>query len=105
RDAVEGVNPWAGDLVEPTGEVPEVRRGETMSHTPNARGLLRVLVADDNRDEADALAGQVKRWGHDVRQAYDGVAALELAWGYQPEVLLLDLAIPRMDGWHLARRL
>jgi PleD family two-component response regulator len=56
---------------------------------PAARSL-RVLVADDNRDAADSLSILVKRWGHDVRQTYDGAAALEMAFAYRPDVLLLD---------------
>jgi CheY-like chemotaxis protein len=44
-------------------------------------------------------------WRHDVRVAYGGEAALEKAWAYQPDVLLLDLAMPRMDGCQVAQQL
>jgi CheY-like chemotaxis protein len=60
--------------------------------------LLRVLVADDNRDAADSMSFLVKMWGHEVRQTYDGAAAFEMAAAYRPDVLLLDISIPK-DGW------
>ena len=65
---------------------------------------LRVLIADDDRDTTDSLAMLVKRWGHDVRSAYDGAAALELNSAYQPDVLLLDIAMPTMDGLTLVQQ-
>jgi PAS domain S-box-containing protein len=62
-----------------------------------------VLVADDNRDAADSLALLLGR-GHEVHRAYDGAAAFELAATIQPEVMLLDIGMPRMDGYEVARR-
>lgn len=67
--------------------------------------LLRVLVVDDDRDTANSLSLLVKLWGHDVRVAYGGATALEVAAVYQPDVVLLDVAMPRMDGNEVARRL
>lgn len=67
--------------------------------------LLRVLVVDDCRDAADSLAMLVQIWGHIPRVAYDGTAVLDMIATYQPDVLLLDIAMPGMDGFHLARRL
>jgi CheY-like chemotaxis protein len=64
-----------------------------------------VLVVDDNRDAADSLSKLVNLWGGDARAAYDGVEALEMALVQQPDVVLLDLAMPKMDGWQVARRL
>jgi CheY-like chemotaxis protein len=64
-----------------------------------------VLVVDDNRDAADTLSILVKIWGHDVRVAYDGAAAFALAAAERPDVLLLDIVMPKMDGFHLARHL
>ena len=69
---------------------------------PTAR---RVLVVDDNRDSADTLAELVRIWGHDVRTANDGPAALECARRFRPQVVLLDVGLPGMDGYELARRL
>src|SRR5437588_233940 len=69
----------------------------TIKLAPAGKRLLRALVADDCRDNADSLSILVEMWGHEVRVAYDGAAALELAFAYQPDVLLLDIAMPRMD--------
>lgn len=66
---------------------------------------LRVLVADDHRDGADSLGMLLTLWGYEARVAYDGAAALQVASTYQPHVLLLELATPRMIGCHLARQL
>jgi CheY-like chemotaxis protein len=66
---------------------------------------LRVLVVDDNHDGADTLGALLRLWGHDVRVAYDGIDGLQTARSYRPEVVLLDLALPRLDGYGLAERL
>jgi CheY-like chemotaxis protein len=66
---------------------------------------LRVLVADDNADVADSFAVLIKYWGHDAQSAYDGAAALEIADVYQPDVMLLDIAMPGINGFQLAQRL
>jgi CheY-like chemotaxis protein len=68
-------------------------------------GFLRVLVADDNRDAADSWSILIKLWGHGARVAYDGLAALAIASDELPDVLLLDIAMPKMDGHQLARHL
>jgi two-component system CheB/CheR fusion protein len=65
----------------------------------------RVLVVDDNHDTADSLAVLLKVGGHQVRTAHDGPAALEEAASFRPEVVLLDIGLPRMDGYEVARRL
>jgi len=66
---------------------------------------LRILVVDDNEDAADTLAAMVRLWGHDACCAYDGSSALGLAPDYGPEVVLLDVGLPGIDGYELARRL
>jgi PAS domain S-box-containing protein len=66
---------------------------------------LRILVADDNPDSADALAMLLEMGGDEVRVAYDGVAVLTAAEGLRPDVLLLDIGMPGMDGHEVARRL
>jgi signal transduction histidine kinase/ActR/RegA family two-component response regulator len=64
-----------------------------------------VLVVDDNRDLAESLAQVLRLWGHDVSVAYDGAAALEAAKTHPPEVVLLDIGLPILDGYQVARRL
>jgi two-component system CheB/CheR fusion protein len=63
---------------------------------------LRVLIADDSSDAADSLALLVQTWGHDVRAVYDGRTVLETAQAYLPDVALLDLGLPGVDGYQLA---
>lgn len=63
---------------------------------------VRVLVADDNKDAADLLSRLIRAWGHDVRVVYDGWSALETAQAYLPDVALLDLGLPGVDGYQLA---
>jgi|GEM_PF-1097397 len=67
--------------------------------------LLRVLVADDNRDAADSLAALVRLWGHEACVAYDGVTALKLVDNNPPDVVLADLAMPTLDGRKLAQHM
>ncbi|MBX3466837.1 MAG: GAF domain-containing protein [Planctomycetes bacterium] len=71
---------------------------------PAARAR-RVLVVDDNRDAADLLAEALTALGHEARRAFDAPSALEVAAEFAPEVALLDLGLPIMNGWELARRL
>jgi two-component system CheB/CheR fusion protein len=65
----------------------------------------RILVVEDNADAADSLAVLLRVCGHDVRTVHDGAAALEAAEAFRPEVVLLDIGLPRMDGYQVARRL
>jgi signal transduction histidine kinase len=65
----------------------------------------RVLVVDDNVDSADSLAELLRVWGHEVQAVYDGSQALAAAPGFRPEVALLDIDMPDMSGYELARQL
>lgn len=62
----------------------------------------RVLLADDHKDGADSLAELLRLKGHDVFVAYDGEQALALAGTLHPEVVLLDLAMPKLTGYEAA---
>ncbi|HKB40492.1 MAG TPA: response regulator [Gemmataceae bacterium] len=66
---------------------------------------LRVLIVDGCPDTRNCLRRLLGSWGHEVREAADGPAALMGANAFLPEVVLLDLAVPRMDGYEVARRL
>jgi CheY-like chemotaxis protein len=70
-------------------------------HTPRQR----ILIVDDNQDAAETLAILLRTLGHEVHLAYEGMAALELAGSLQPDVVLLDIGLPKMDGYEVARRL
>jgi CheY-like chemotaxis protein len=65
----------------------------------------RILVVDDSIDSAETLGELLKIWGHDVRLAHDGPSALEAAREYKPEVVLLDIGLPGMDGFAVATEL
>jgi DNA-binding response OmpR family regulator len=67
--------------------------------------MLRVLIVDDDRDTAAPLAIVLRRWGYEVRAALDGPAALHEAETFRPGAVILDLAMPRMNGFKVARRL
>lgn len=75
------------------------------SVAPAPVGKLKVLVVDDNRDSADSLAMLLEAMGHEVQTAYDAEAALELTNGYVPQLALIDLAMPVVDGFALLRGL
>ena len=65
---------------------------------------LRVLIADDNRDSADSCAILLQFDGHQVCVAYSGEDALEMGARFRPQLMLLDLAMPGMDGYSVARQ-
>lgn len=70
-----------------------------------AAGKLRVLVADDSRDSADILASLLELLGHEVRVAYDGRAAVTAAQAFRPDVALLDIGMPELNGYQVATRI
>ena len=66
---------------------------------------VRVLIVDDCRDTTATLSVLLKAWGHDPSVAHDGPAALVEAAMQTPDVVLLDIGLPGMNGWELARQL
>jgi PAS domain S-box-containing protein len=78
----------------------EAEEGEQIS----ADAGLKILVVDDNRDAADTCAMLLESSGHHVQTAYTGRQALELALTFRPHALLLDIGLPDMDGYQLARQ-
>jgi CheY-like chemotaxis protein len=65
----------------------------------------RVLVVDDNNDLRDYLGMMLETSGHDVQLAGDGVEAVELARTFRPDIVLLDIQMPRLDGCEACRRI
>ena len=65
----------------------------------------RILIADDNRDAADSLAVMLRVGGHEVRTAYDGQQAIDMAEAFRPALALLDIGMPRLNGYDTARRI
>jgi PAS domain S-box-containing protein len=70
-----------------------------------ASSKRRVLIVDDNRDSADGVTALLAAWGHDVRAVYDGPAAIAAASSDHPDVVLLDIGLPGMSGYEVAKRL
>jgi CheY-like chemotaxis protein len=66
---------------------------------------LAVLVVDDNVDMATSLATLLRESGHDVQTAYDGPGALEAVRKFRPDVALLDVGLPELDGFEVAKRI
>jgi CheY-like chemotaxis protein len=93
-------------LLHPSRGVVEVRRSSSaILHLADSERILRVLVVDDNADAADSLSMLANLWGEDAQVAYDGAEALEMALVQRPDVVLLDLTMPKMDGCQVAQQL
>jgi CheY-like chemotaxis protein len=70
-----------------------------------ALARCRILIADDNADALQALALLLKLWGHDVQTALDGAEAVEAARRFKPDVALIDLGMPQVNGYDVARQI
>lgn len=65
----------------------------------------RVMIVDDHRDTADTLASMLELLGYDVRTAYDGGSAIAVAEQFRPDVMLMDIGMPRFNGFQVAQRI
>ena len=87
--------------------LPTIAAPETVVATPvsvaKASSARRVLVVDDNRDAVDSLAQLLQMVGHDVETAYDAGAAIRATTTFLPEIILLDIGMPNVDGYAAAR--
>jgi two-component system CheB/CheR fusion protein len=88
------------EVPEPGGRLEPVTSAEL-----NGPADERILVVDDNRDQADSLAALLRLNGHDVRVSYDGEDALRAAADFRPDVILLDLGLPKISGYQVAERI
>jgi signal transduction histidine kinase len=79
-------------------------RSGDIERRKSARRPQRILVVDDHRDAGDSLGTLLRLLGHEVRVAYDSNAALQLARTFQPNVAVVDIAMPGMDGVELGTR-
>jgi signal transduction histidine kinase len=89
----------------PTSEEPGAPTSEAPGASPGTERGRRVLVVDDNADAAETLAEWLALRGHEVRTAQSGGEALEAAPQFRPEVVFLDIGLPGMSGYDVARRL
>jgi CheY-like chemotaxis protein len=72
---------------------------------PRASQSRRILIVDDNVDSTLSMAMMLRLFGNSTATAHDGLEALEVAERFRPEVILLDLGMPRLNGYDVARRL
>ena len=74
---------------------------------PKSKSLsgCRILVVDDNKDSAITMAMLLRRKGNEIRTAHDGIEAVEVAESFRPELVLLDIGLPRLNGYEVARRI
>lgn len=75
------------------------------SAVTNAPRRFRILVVDDNHDSALSLAMMLSILGHDTRTAHDGESAVESAQSFLPDVVLLDIGLPKLNGYEVAQRI
>lgn len=88
-------------LVPPVLEI----QPKSVGSKPTALKGVRILVVDDNKDSGDSLAMVLRLKGNEIRTAYDGLEALEIAETFQPELVLLDIGLPKLNGYDVARRI
>jgi PAS domain S-box-containing protein len=120
---VKGLAELHGGSVE--AQSPGLGRGSTFSvHLPLAHSVSsaprgastaqselaevsqrRVLIADDNKDAATTLQALLELYGHEVHVAHDGESALEIAERLQPQIAILDIGMPKLNGYDIARRI
>jgi CheY-like chemotaxis protein len=81
------------------------QNGGEIMFLPHGRRLLRVLIVDAYHDAADSLTMLVKMWLHDGQVAYDEGSALTLAHAYVPDVMLLDIGLPKLAGFKFATKM
>ena len=86
----------------PVVDPPNDDAGEAGKLRPPAK---RLLIVDDNRDAADSLAMLLELEGHEVSAVYTAQSALQRAQSFKPSVVLLDIGLPEMDGYEVARRM
>ena len=78
---------------------------QTESKNSHRARSMRVMIVDDEEEAADALCAMATSWGHEVSRFYDGATGLAGAIAQRPNVALLDISMPGMDGYELARQL
>jgi CheY-like chemotaxis protein len=101
----ERQRPDAAEVARAAADPPRTRAGPDAGSPPSAPPGARILVVDDNVDTARGTARLLQLAGHDVRVAHDGHQALEVAHDHLPQFVLLDLVLPGMDGYEVARQL
>jgi PAS domain S-box-containing protein len=81
------------------------RNSETMNTLAASGSSRRILIADDNPDVTESFEVMLRMLGHEVTTAFDGLEALQRAEEFRPEVIVLDVGMPKLDGYETARRI
>ncbi len=89
----------------PAAENARPRHTQTPAQPSASPDRRRILIVDDNPDAAELLGELLDLMGHETRVAFDGPSALEIVRTFQPDIAVLDIGLPVMDGYELARRL
>ena len=113
RDEVDSATPpgapasAASGVAAPTPRLATARAPASLppAEASAASGGWRFLIADDNQDSADSMAILLRMSGHDVQVAYDGEEALRIAETFGPQIALLDIGMPRLNGHEVAQAL
>jgi DNA-binding response OmpR family regulator len=81
--------------------------GSSVSPPPSAANKVkhRILIVEDNEDARELLRALIEKMGHDVQTAADGASAIDVAGAFNPVLVLLDIGLPQMDGYAVARKL
>ncbi len=109
--SVEARSAGAGKGSEFIVRLPTVPARSPLAQPPEGSGTAgkatphRILVVDDNEDSANTLGQMLQILGHQVRVAHDGLAAIEAAGEFRPEAILLDIGMPKLDGYETCRRI
>jgi PAS domain S-box-containing protein len=110
--SVEATSPGLGQGSEFTVRIPISKSSEPAAATKTDFHPIRaqvtkrrILVVDDNVDAAVTITALLKAWGHEVQTAYNGPAALEKVGTFRPEIILLDIGLPGMSGYDVAKNL
>jgi len=82
-----------------------VRQQNGEDHSARCSSAYRILIVDDNKDSAISLGMMLELMGHETRMVHDGLAALEAALAFRPDVVLLDLGLPKLNGYEVCRRI
>jgi DNA-binding response OmpR family regulator len=92
---------------QPTGGtvVPQALSCNGSTASPTPAQSLRILVIDDNRSVVESLKMLLDLNGNTTHTAYDGLEGIEIAERVRPEIILLDIGLPRIDGWETCRRI
>jgi len=98
--------PLASDEWRAAGAEKKEAGGDGLAAHPSPlASKRRILVVDDNPDSAESLTLLIELTGHETRTAYDGREAVEAAATFRPDVMLLDIGLPELNGYDVARKI